>query len=152
MFTKINVSHAYNYITLPKTYQPSRSGIMERYRLNNYCGKTDWILCNTPHCGIHVHNKLKDWHNQQIKDKLSKEECQKKHFLDCQTYYCGQHKKEKNQFYRITRELTQKGYNFDTHANKGRGNKALIKKYHLIIKGQTHNIKCKWCYKYQGKE
>jgi hypothetical protein len=40
-FTKVNISHTYNYITLPKTYKSSKSGIAERYRLDDNCGKTN---------------------------------------------------------------------------------------------------------------
>lgn len=149
-YTKIDVSQAYDYITVPESYHPSRSGRTENYGFNKDCGKENWMLCDTPYCGTHVHDKLEDWHDQQIENQLFKGKCIKEHFLDCTEIYCTEHVMIKHRFRLLTRALTKKGYNTITHEHKGQGSKALIKEFHSMIEERIHDIKCKWCYKYQG--
>lgn len=150
MFTKIDVSHAYDYITLPRSYKPSGSGIMERYDLDEDCGQDNWKSCGISYCGIHVYDKLENWHNQ-IEDQLLKNKCTKEHFLDCADIHCKEHAMKKYRFQLLTKTLTKKGYNTINHTDKGQGNKTLIKEFHSMIEERIYDIKCKWCYKYQGK-
>ncbi|PNP37335.1 hypothetical protein TGAMA5MH_10767 [Trichoderma gamsii] len=150
-YQKIDISHAYDYITLPRTFHPSRSGRAENYGFNKDCGRKDWMLCDTPYCAAHVHDKLEDWHDQQIEDRPSKKECAKEHFLDCAETYCTKHAMIKHRFRLLTRALTKNGYNTITHEHKGQGNKTLIKEFHSMIEERIYDIKCKWCYDYQGR-
>lgn len=119
--------------------------------LDEDCGKQDWMLCDSMYCQEHVFSKLKDWHDQQIENNPFSGECTNEHFLDCTDTYCTKHVMIKHRFRLLTRALTKKGYNTITHEHKGQGNKTLIKEFHSMIEERIYDIKCKWCYKYQGK-
>lgn len=112
------------------------------------CGEEDWELCDDLYCDKHRLLKLMDWHayNQQEPEK-----CEAEHFLDCKIQYCRLHNWKKHQFRRITRRLSNRGYNFNTHTNHGEGSQYLIKQYHRMTRDRNNKQKCQWCKKYQGK-
>jgi len=138
--TKTSLEDAYNRVPINDVLNA----------LDENCGNHDWKQCNNMYCQIHVFNKLSQWHAGQT-ICVKKTECHATHFLDCAIYLCGIHSPDKSQFYRTTRKLTQRGYDFNAHVNRGQGNKTLIKKYHRMIKERNHNLKCQWCKKYQVK-
>lgn len=146
----MTIIEAHHVLNLPADYPPSQSGIAER-ELDAYCGKKNWMLCDSQYCGPHALDKLKDWHYQETENQRIKEECTKEHFLDCMDEYCTKHVMKRHRFRLLTKKLTEKGYNTITHENKGQGNKALIKEFHSMIEERIYDIKCKWCYEYQGK-
>jgi hypothetical protein len=146
----MTIIEAHHVLNLPANYPPSQSGIAER-ELDAYCGKKDWMLCDSQYCGPHALDKIKDWHYQEAENQRIKEKCTKKHFLDCMDEYCTKHAMKKYRFRLLTKKLTKKGYNTITHENKGQGNKALIKEFHSMIEEKICDIKCKWCHEYQGK-
>ncbi|KKO96497.1 hypothetical protein THAR02_11402 [Trichoderma harzianum] len=122
-----------------------------REALDEDCGKPDWMLCDSMYCQKHVFDKLEDRHDQQIEEQLFKKECTKEHFLDCEDLRCTKHAMIKYRFRLLTRTLTKRGYNTITHKHSKEGSKTLIKEFHSMIEERIYDIKCKWCYKYQGK-
>ncbi|MGZ4850584.1 MAG: retropepsin-like aspartic protease [Candidatus Bathyarchaeia archaeon] len=142
---QINIEEVRNY------YPQKHISRIIREAFDENCGKLDWMLCDSMYCQKHAFDKLEDWHDQQIEDQLFKEECTKEHFLDCEDLRCTKHAMIKYRFRLLTRALTKKGYNTITHTHKGHGNKGLIKEFHSMIEERIYDIKCKWCYKYQGK-
>jgi hypothetical protein len=139
--TKIDLKEAYNQVPIQDFLDA----------LDKDCKEYDWKKCNDKHCQIHIFDKLEDWHDQQIENQLFKEECTKEHSLDCVEIHCTKHAMTKQRFRLLTGNLTKRGYNTITHENNGQGNKTLIKEFHSMIEERIYDIKCKWCYKYQGK-
>jgi hypothetical protein len=138
-FSKIDLSKAYDHIPIPKQID----------NINENCGQRYHKQCDNIYCEKHAYDKLEQWHRQRQhqKEKYAKK-CDATHFLDCITNKCRKHHWEKHLHHQLKRKLTNKGYNFDTHTNTTNGNKALIKKYHRMIKDRNPEIKCKWCVKY----
>lgn len=142
-----------------KQYHPDNSGITERHpsvriireTLDENCGKRNWMMCDSVYCQTHAFDKLEDWHDQQAEYQLHKEKCTKEHFLDCEDLRCPKHVMIRHRFRLLTRELTKRGYNTITHQHSKEGSKTLIKEFHSMIEERIYDIKCKWCYKYQGK-
>jgi hypothetical protein len=136
---QINVKEAYDQVRIQDLLDA----------LDEDCGAHNWKWCDNIYCQKHIFDKLDDWHIHRPK-QVKYEKCTADHFLDCTIAYCSIHGKEKSQFYRITRKLAQKGYDFENHLNRSQGNKALIKKYHRLIKDRNEELKCQWCAKYQS--
>jgi hypothetical protein len=139
--TLINLSEAYTQVPF--------SAILDA--LDDDCGEQDWLMCKSMYCQEHVFDKLEDWHEQQIMNPQTRGDCNKTHFLDCPKQYCTKHVMIKHRFRLLTKKLTKRGYNTISHENEGHGNKTLIKEFHSMIEERIYDVKCKWCYKYQGR-
>jgi hypothetical protein len=108
------------------------------YNVN--CGENKEEDCNMLSCYVHLHAKVKKWHEKGPR------KCTAVNPLHCQKRDCQKHWEQKHQYHELRRRLQHGRFDFQTHRKNGAYTRDIVTWHEWHIDDITTN-KCQWCRK-----